>query len=202
MTSSLFSAAPIELEATGSTPAPLPLEQRSCASLSAGIVAMEPWSVMNYPADKPRGVPGRRPDAGAARYAGRGRRQESGVVSVRHPWLKGPYLELLALLPDAQNQGIGSSIMAVESAGLKHGARNLWVCASSFNARALRFTSGTALPARRRCRASSPTAMTKFCCANFRLGRNRKPRAYSALSSGGGASGSMSGMSLTSASGE
>jgi ribosomal protein S18 acetylase RimI-like enzyme len=26
-----------------------------------------------------------------------------------------------------------------ESAGLKHGSRNLWVCASSFNARALRF---------------------------------------------------------------
>jgi ribosomal protein S18 acetylase RimI-like enzyme len=64
-------------------------------------------------------------------------------VSVRHPWLKGPYLELLALLPPAQNQGIGSSIMAwFETAGLKHRARNLWVCASSFNARALRFYEG------------------------------------------------------------
>ena len=53
MTSSPFSAVPIELAATGCTPARLlPLEQRSCASLAAGIVAMEPWSVMNYPADK------------------------------------------------------------------------------------------------------------------------------------------------------
>jgi len=53
MTTSLFSAIPIELEATGSMPACLlPLDQRSCASLAAGIVAMEPWSVMNYPADK------------------------------------------------------------------------------------------------------------------------------------------------------
>ena len=59
---------------------------------------------------------------------------------MRHPWLKGPYLELLALLPEAQSQGIGSSIMAwFETAGLQHRARNLWVCASSFNGRALRF---------------------------------------------------------------
>jgi GNAT superfamily N-acetyltransferase len=68
------------------------------------------------------------------------RENEAGVVSVRHPWLKGPYLELLALLPEAQNQGIGSRIIAwFESTALSHGSRNLWVCASSFNARAVRF---------------------------------------------------------------
>jgi ribosomal protein S18 acetylase RimI-like enzyme len=140
MTSSPFSAAPIELAAAGGVPARLlPLEQRSCASLAAGIVAMEPWSVMNYPADKLAAFLAS-PDASAARYVLSAKGEESGVVSVRHPWLKGPYLELLALLPEAQSQGIGSSIMAwFESAGLKHGARNLWVCASSFNARALRF---------------------------------------------------------------
>jgi ribosomal protein S18 acetylase RimI-like enzyme len=134
MTSSPFSAAPIELAAAGGVPARLmPLDQRSCASLAAGIVAMEPWSVMNYPAEKLAAFLAS-PDASAVRGA------EVGVVSVRHPWLKGPYLELLALLPAAQSQGIGSSIMAwFETAGLKHQARNLWVCASSFNARALDF---------------------------------------------------------------
>jgi diamine N-acetyltransferase len=140
MTSSPFSAVPIELEATGCTPARLlPLEQRSCASLAAGIVAMEPWSVINYPADKLATFLAS-PDAGVARYVVSVKGEQSGVVSVRNPWLKGPYLELLALLPEAQNQGVGSSIMAwFESEGLKHGARNLWVCASSFNTRALRF---------------------------------------------------------------
>ena len=203
MTSSPFSAAPIELAAAGGVPARLlPLDQRSCASLAAGIVAMEPWSVMNYPADKLAAFLAR-PDAGAARYVVSVRGEEAGVVSVRHPWLKGPYLELLALLPAAQSQGIGSSIMAwFETAGLKHQARNLWVCASSFNARALRLLRAPWLcAARRRCRASSPTAMTKFCCANFRLALSRNAKAYSALSCGG-ASGSMSGMSFTSASGE
>jgi GNAT superfamily N-acetyltransferase len=169
MTSSLFSATPIELEATGSMPARLlPLDQRSCASLASGIVAMEPWSVMNYPADKLAAFLAS-PDAGAARYVVSVKGKQSGVVSVRHPWLKGPYLELLALLPEAQNQGIGSSIMAwFESAGLKHGARNLWVCAPRSTHAPCDFTSAMALRARQRCRASSPTAMTKFCCANFR----------------------------------
>jgi len=116
-----------------------PLLPEDCPPLAAAIVAMEPWSVMNYPADKLAAFLAS-PDAGAARYVVSVKGKQSGVVSVRHPWLKGPYLELLALLPAAQNQGIGSSIMAwFKSAGLKHGARNLWVCASSFNARALRF---------------------------------------------------------------
>jgi GNAT superfamily N-acetyltransferase len=100
---------------------------------------MEPWSVMNYPAETLVAFL-LKPDGGASRYVVSVDDQEAGVVSVRHPWLKGPYLELLALLPPAQDQGIGSSIMAwFESAALQHRARNLWVCASSFNARGLRF---------------------------------------------------------------
>ena len=79
----------------------LPLDQRSCASLAAGIVAMEPWSVMNYPADKLAAFLAS-PTPGAARYVVSMKGEQSGVVSVRHPWLKGPYLELLALLPGAE----------------------------------------------------------------------------------------------------
>ena len=100
---------------------------------------MEPWSVMNYSADRLAAFLASA-DGGTARYVVSVNGKAAGVVSVRHPWLKGPYLELLALLPLAQNQGIGSSIMAwFETAALQHGGRNLWVCASSFNARALRF---------------------------------------------------------------
>jgi diamine N-acetyltransferase len=140
MTSSQFSAQPIELGRTaGSAVRLLPLERSSCASLAAGIAAMEPWSVMNYPAEALAAFL-IRPDGGASRYVVSVDREEAGVVSVRHPWLKGPYLELLALLPQAQDQGIGSSIMTwFESAALLHRARNLWVCASSFNTRGLRF---------------------------------------------------------------
>ena len=64
----------------------------------------------------------------------------AGAVSIRSPFLKGPYLELLAILPAFQNQGIGGDIVAwFEQEGVRAGARNLWVCASSFNTQALRF---------------------------------------------------------------
>jgi GNAT superfamily N-acetyltransferase len=100
---------------------------------------MEPWSVMNYPAERLAAFLAS-PDVGVSRYLVSLTGSEGGVVSVRYPWLKGPYLELLALLPQAQKQGIGSSIIAwLESEALRHQARNLWVCASSFNAGALRF---------------------------------------------------------------
>jgi N-acetylglutamate synthase-like GNAT family acetyltransferase len=63
-----------------------------------------------------------------------------GAASVRHPWLKGPYLELLAVLPPFQGRGAGSEILAwCEQVELTHAVRNLWVCASSFNARAIDF---------------------------------------------------------------
>jgi diamine N-acetyltransferase len=137
MTCSPFSPPPIELEACGARL--LSLDPGSCAALAAGIAAIEPWSVMNYPADRIAAFLASA-DGGTYRYVVSMNGKESGMVSVRHPWLKGPYLELLALLPEAQNQGIGSSIMAwFETAALQHGARNLWVCASSFNMRALRF---------------------------------------------------------------
>ena len=140
MTSSQFSTPPIELgRAAAGAVRLLPLERSSCPSLAAGIVAMEPWSVMNYPAETLAAFLAR-PDGGVSRYVVSVNGDEAGAISVRHPWLKGPYLELLALLPQAQDQGIGSSILAwFESAALQHRARNLWVCASSFNARGLRF---------------------------------------------------------------
>jgi diamine N-acetyltransferase len=100
---------------------------------------MEPWSVMNYPAERLAAFLASQ-DEGVSRYLVSLGGGEAGVVSVRYPWLKGPYLELLALLPQAQGQGIGSSIIAwLESEALRHQARNLWVCASSFNQRGLGF---------------------------------------------------------------
>src|SRR4029077_16216402 len=104
MTSSPFSAPPIELgRVAGGSVRLLPLEHGSCASLAAGIAPIEPWSVMNYPAET-LAVVLARSDEAVTRYVVSVNAEEAGVVSVRHPWLKGPYLELLALLPQAQAQ--------------------------------------------------------------------------------------------------
>ena len=94
---------------------------------------------MRYPAERLAAFLAS-PDQSVSRYCIIVEDEAAGAVSLRSPWLKGPYLELLALLPMAQARGIGSRILAwFEETALEEGARNLWVCASSFNERALRF---------------------------------------------------------------
>jgi ribosomal protein S18 acetylase RimI-like enzyme len=140
MTFSAFSTPTIELGHPPVGAARLvTLAPGSGARLAQAIVAMPPWSVMAYPAETLASFLERKGD-GACRYLIEIGGVEAGAVSVRYPWLKGPYLELLALLPDCQSQGLGSAILAwFEREAKAHDARNLWVCASSFNVRALRF---------------------------------------------------------------
>jgi GNAT superfamily N-acetyltransferase len=132
---SAFSAPPIELPGAQL----VALEPASCAGLAEAIVAMAPWSVVKYPASTMARFLAGTSD-GAGRYLIYVDGKEAGVVAVRHPWLKGPYLELLAILPPFQSKGIGAGILAwFETEGSTLGARNLWVCASAFNERALAF---------------------------------------------------------------
>jgi GNAT superfamily N-acetyltransferase len=135
MTSSPFSAPRIDLPRARL----VPLAPAICVGLAQAIVAIPPWSVMNYPADAMAIFLASSGD-GAHRYLVEAEGEQAGAVSIRFPWLKGPYLELLALVPPFQSQGIGASILAwFEAEGLGAEARNLWVCASGFNERALRF---------------------------------------------------------------
>jgi GNAT superfamily N-acetyltransferase len=62
----------------------------------------------------------------------------AGVVAVRAPWLRGPYLELLAVLPAHQGRGIGAAVLRWLEAEAAP-ARNLWVMVSAFNEGARRF---------------------------------------------------------------
>ncbi|MBM3545006.1 MAG: GNAT family N-acetyltransferase [Alphaproteobacteria bacterium] len=115
-----------------------PLRSEDCARLAQSIVAMAPWSVMNYPADDMRSFLEATSDT-VIRYRLERRGEDGGIVSIRYPWLKGPYLELLALLPNFQGKGLGTRILRwLERETVRLEARNLWVCASSFNHDALR----------------------------------------------------------------
>jgi ribosomal protein S18 acetylase RimI-like enzyme len=130
-----FSAPPIELDGARL----VALEPSCCARLADAIVAMPPWSVVNYPkqamTDFLAGS-----TAGTSRYGLEVGGIRAGAISIRSPWLKGPYLELLAVLPEFQGRSLGAKVLAwFEGEGTKLGARNLWVCASSFNTRAVRF---------------------------------------------------------------
>jgi GNAT superfamily N-acetyltransferase len=135
MTSSIFSGPTSELRGARL----VPLHFEATGPLANAIVAMPPWSVMRYSADALARFLAA-PDGGVSRYLVEVGGEQAGAVSVRFPWLKGPYLELLALLPPFQGRGIGGAVLGwFEQEGIRLGARNLWVCASSFNEDALRF---------------------------------------------------------------
>jgi len=83
-----------------------------------------------------------RDDAALRRYAVSVDDRLAGVICVRHPWLRGPYIELLGLFPDYRGKGIGKQLLAWAETEARREAKNLWVVASSFNQPALDFYQG------------------------------------------------------------
>jgi diamine N-acetyltransferase len=63
----------------------------------------------------------------------------AGVLAIRNPWLHGPYLNLLAVLPAYQHIGLGSAVLQWMASEAGDTALNLWLCVSKFNDHALRF---------------------------------------------------------------
>lgn len=62
-----------------------------------------------------------------------------GAISVRDPWLKGPYLELLGLLPSVQRLGLGRELMTWFDLQAPDTTRSLWLLCSDFNLAAYEF---------------------------------------------------------------
>lgn len=64
----------------------------------------------------------------------------AGGVVIRDPWLVGPYLQTIAVLPLYQGCGIGGMMLGwfEARARLAH-QRNIWLCVSAFNVAAQRF---------------------------------------------------------------
>lgn len=106
--------------------------------LAEACAAIDPWARMAYPVDGLRRF-FLRPDPATYRYVVHIDHVLAGGVVVRHPWLKGPYLEFLAILPDHQGNGTGGAILDWFENEAANPDRNLWVLASDFNARALAF---------------------------------------------------------------
>lgn len=60
----------------------------------------------------------------------------AGVIAIRDPWLLGPYLQRLALLPSFQGRGYGAALMDWFERQASPSNRWLWLCRSDFNTRA------------------------------------------------------------------
>ncbi len=114
-----------------------PLAPDAAAGLGEAIARIDPWAHMSYPAAALIAYL-QTADPAARKLAILVDGQTVGAVAIRSPWLKGPYLEFLALLPPHQGHGIGGRILRWMEAQAGD-ARNLWVVASDFNTRAIAF---------------------------------------------------------------
>ena len=103
--------------------------------LGPAIAAIEPWSRINYPAALMSAFMTAK-DPALWRRAVFVDDEPAGVIAIRSPWLHGPYLQLLALLPPYQGQGFGAQLL--RSFEMQASPRNrwAWLCYSRFNIRA------------------------------------------------------------------
>lgn len=112
-----------------------PLAHAEVPALAAALAAMEPWSSLGYGPDGLARYLGR-DDPAARRMVAERQGRPAGLLVLRSPWLRGPYVELLAVLPEAQGGGLGRLLLDW-AAG--QGGDNLWACVSAFNAAARAF---------------------------------------------------------------
>lgn len=116
----------------------LPVTEGLAEALSVSLAQMDPWRTLGYrPTALHRYLT--RPDPGLGRRAVFVDGELGGVLCVRHPWLCGPFLELLAVLPDFQGKGTGAELLKWLEAEAGALAPNVWTTVSSFNPEAQRF---------------------------------------------------------------
>ena len=110
-------------------------EARTIAAILAGS---DPWLTLGYGADAlARGLQLTHPDL--TRYLAVRNGAIQGLVGVRYPWLRGAYIELFAVLPSAQGQGVGRAVLTFLERTYRGRTANLWLLVSGFNAGARAF---------------------------------------------------------------
>ena len=103
------------------------------AAIAAGLAAIDPWARIGRTASAFEAAI-TRPSPGAHRFALRRAGRPIGYLALRWPFMRGPYIETIAVFPEAQGRGLARRIvdwMADEVAGE---AANIWLCVTDWNA--------------------------------------------------------------------
>ena len=111
------------------------LAAKEAETIARACVAFDPYSRLGYRAETLAAYL-TRPDPALNRYAIEIDGCFIGVLALRQPWLRGPLIEMLALLPEAQGQGHGAAIL---KRCQSEAPKNLWATVSAFHRPARRF---------------------------------------------------------------
>jgi ribosomal protein S18 acetylase RimI-like enzyme len=114
------------------------MTEREAAPLADAVAALEPWTTYAYPAARLAAFLAKR-EPGARRFLFRRDGKVLGGIVLRLNWMRGPYIQFLAVLPPYQCQGLGSAAVAwVEAQARLAKEGNLWIAASEINEHARR----------------------------------------------------------------
>ena len=116
-----------------------PLSPGNTGTLAQMLAAMPPWSVIGWPAELMlAGLRRQRPSVYRFELVAEG--ELAGIVTIQNPFLHGPYLQLLAVLPAFQGRGLGEAVLRwMEQEARSQESRQLWLCVSTFNTSARGF---------------------------------------------------------------
>jgi diamine N-acetyltransferase len=96
------------------------------------LAGMDPWRTLGYAPEALAGTLGAvHPDL--TRYLAQRDGETLGLATIRYPWLRGAYVELFAVLPGAQGQGVGGALLRLVEAAYQGRTGNLWLLVSGFN---------------------------------------------------------------------
>lgn len=109
-----------------------PLAEGEAERLGALCAAFDPYRRLGQTAGALASYL-RRPDPALFRFAIEMDSALAGIAAVRSPWLRGPFLEMLALLPEARGLGVGRQTVDWVAAQAGLIAANLWTTVSDFN---------------------------------------------------------------------
>ncbi len=115
-----------------------PMTPQAAGVLGPAIAAIGPWAHYGFSPARLTEQLAATSD-GAVRYQVLANAAIAGAVLIRSPWLAGPYLQMLALLPPLQGQGAGTAILDwYEHTARAAAARNVWLCVTGVNVHAQR----------------------------------------------------------------
>ncbi len=116
-----------------------PLGLENAQILGDAIAAVPPWSVIGYPAERLVSWL-RREQPSMHRFEVLAGPSLAGVLVIQEPFLHGPYLKLIAILPEFQGRGLGLRLLRwMEAQARQMEARQLWLCVTTFNGHARAF---------------------------------------------------------------
>lgn len=113
----------------------VPITAAAIPEIAARMAAIDPWARLGRPAaamaERIAAA-----DAGARRFSIERDGAILGYVSIRHPFLRGPYLEQIAIFPEAQRQGLARRVLDWMAGEVEGRESNLWLCVTEWNERA------------------------------------------------------------------